>query len=264
MVLNRRPAWRCARVHHPRHPARQRPECHLLGDGRAGFGSCQQVTSSKPTANTSRALNTWEIAEPARQLATTEQPQHRTEGERDAHHREDPPDRCPDSCRAAWSGSPQILHGGAEGRDDPASSRVSNWSPATPAGADAIGVSRPCQHGGTPPDQITEPPPADHAHRKRQKIDRQGLGCLPLAHPKLAWRCGSGPGCDGSTIFKHHQSHHQPERWQLVVHDKPPFTRGRHSREMPICLIGYKQDYKQQKSDIWPLFFPITFLILTS
>ncbi|MGL5200334.1 MAG: hypothetical protein ACRC9G_15465, partial [Aeromonas veronii] len=64
-------------------------------------------------------------------------------------------------------------------------------------------------------------------------------------------------------LGKHHQSHHQPERWQLVVHDKPP------SQEVAILercrLSDYnKQDYKHQKSDIWPLFFPITLLTPTS
>ena len=52
-------------------------------------GSCQQAISNNPIASASRAPNTRDN-QAISQQATAHQPQHRTQGECDAHHRKDP------------------------------------------------------------------------------------------------------------------------------------------------------------------------------
>ena len=114
-------------------------------------------------------------------------------------------------------------HGGPKGRDDPGQQQSFKFGrQQRQQGTESVGQQT-RQHGRAPPYQITEPTPADDTHGKRQKIDRQGLGRLPVAHPELGGDLGQRRAVDGlHYLGEHHQSHHQPERWQLVVHDKSP------------------------------------------
>ncbi|MNH03958.1 hypothetical protein D3C79_632340 [compost metagenome] len=246
------------------HPARQRPERNPLSRGRTGFRQPPTGHQQQHCRQHQQTAEDPEIAKPLGQQAAAHQPQHGAEGERHAHHREDPRQIAALIAVAQHGLGHHGSHGGAEGRDDPGQQQhLELIGQQRQQGADAIGEQT-CQHGGTPPDQIAEPAPADHTHRKRQKIDRQGLGCLPLAHPELGGDLGQRRAVDGlHHLGKHHQSHHQPARWQLVVHDKPP------SQEVVILercrLSDYnKQDYIHQESDTWPLFFPITLSTPTS
>lgn len=88
-------------------------------------------------------------------------------------------------------------HGGPKGRDDPGQQQSFKFGrQQRQQGTESVGQQT-GQHGRAPPYQITEPTPADDTHGKRQKIDRQGLGRLPVAHPELGGDLGQRRAVDG-------------------------------------------------------------------